>query len=141
MDFANNSTYQQRGASGKRKATVFNFIEWFMKPCRTFVNTGFAGAPYPFLHNQSLVPQIRKIASKTKPKTLKSVFWVFGVVIPWGLEPQSKEPESFILSIELRNQMRCKDNKKIKGNISSLLFFLFQRELSCSLLSTTIINS
>lgn len=28
-------------------------------------------------------------------------------VIPWGLEPQSKEPESFILSIELRN--RCKD--------------------------------
>lgn len=24
-------------------------------------------------------------------------------VVSWGLEPQSKEPESFILSIELRN--------------------------------------
>ena len=37
-----------------------------------------------------------------KPKTLKSVFWVlFLVVIPTGLEPISKEPESFILSIEL----------------------------------------
>ena len=53
------------------------------------------------------------------------IYLAFCSVIPWGLEPQSKEPESFILSIELRNQMRCKDNKKIKGNISSLLFFLF----------------
>ncbi len=26
-------------------------------------------------------------------------------VNPWGVEPQSKEPESFILSIELRVQM------------------------------------
>ena len=28
------------------------------------------------------------------------------VVNPWGVEPQSKEPESFILSIELRVQKR-----------------------------------
>ena len=40
------------------------------------------------------------------------IYLAFCSVIPWGLEPQSKEPESFILSIELRNQMRCKDNKK-----------------------------
>ena len=33
-------------------------------------------------------------------------------MIPWGLEPQSKEPESFILSIELRNQLHRKGNKK-----------------------------
>ena len=26
------------------------------------------------------------------------------MVNPWGVEPQSKEPESFILSIELRVQ-------------------------------------
>ena len=32
--------------------------------------------------------------------------FTFRFVIPWGLEPQSKEPESFILSIELRNQLR-----------------------------------
>ena len=43
---------------------------------------------------------------------MKSIYLAFCSVIPWGLEPQSKEPESFILSIELRNQMRCKDNKK-----------------------------
>lgn len=35
------------------------------------------------------------------------------VVISRGLEPRSKEPESSILSIELRNQLWCKDNKKI----------------------------
>lgn len=45
------------------------------------------------------------------------------VVIPTGLEPISKEPESFILSIELRNQMRCKDNKKKKrGTMSPFIF-------------------
>ena len=27
------------------------------------------------------------------------------IVNPWGVEPQSKEPESFILSIELRVQV------------------------------------
>ena len=27
------------------------------------------------------------------------------MVNPWGVEPQSKEPESFILSIELRVQV------------------------------------
>ena len=43
---------------------------------------------------------------------MKSIYLAFCSVIPWGLEPQSKDPESFILSIELRNQMRCKDNKK-----------------------------
>lgn len=44
-------------------------------------------------------------------------------VIPWGLEPQSKEPESFILSIELRNQLWCKDNKKNKRE--SVFPFIF----------------
>lgn len=32
---------------------------------------------------------------------MKSIYLAFCSVIPWGLEPQSKEPESFILSIEL----------------------------------------
>ena len=45
---------------------------------------------------------------------MKSIYLAFCSVIPWGLEPQSKEPESFILSIELRNQMRCKDKKTIQ---------------------------
>ena len=50
-------------------------------------------------------------------------YLAFCSVIPWGLEPQSKEPESFILSIELRNQMRCKDNKKKKrGTMSPFIF-------------------
>ena len=35
---------------------------------------------------------------------MKSIYLAFCSVIPWGLEPQSKEPESFILSIELRNR-------------------------------------
>ncbi len=51
------------------------------------------------------------------------IYLAFCSVIPWGLEPQSKEPESFILSIELRNQMRCKDNKKRKGEPCPPLFF------------------
>lgn len=46
-----------------------------------------------------------------KPKILIFSILGFASVIPWGLEPQSKEPESFILSIELRNQMRYKSNK------------------------------
>ena len=50
---------------------------------------------------------------------MKSIYLAFCSVIPWGLEPQSKEPESFILSIELRNQMRCKDNKKKKRGTMS----------------------
>lgn len=51
------------------------------------------------------------------------IYLAFCSVIPWGLEPQSKEPESFILSIELRNQMRCKDNKKKeKGNHVPFIF-------------------
>lgn len=54
---------------------------------------------------------------------MKSIYLAFCSVIPWGLEPQSKEPESFILSIELRNQMRCKDNKKRKGEPCPPLFF------------------
>ena len=55
---------------------------------------------------------------------MKSIYLAFCSVIPWGLEPQSKEPESFILSIELRNQMRCKDNKKKrKGEPCPPLFF------------------
>ena len=29
------------------------------------------------------------------------IYLAFCSVIPWGLEPQSKEPESFILSIKL----------------------------------------
>lgn len=54
---------------------------------------------------------------------MKNIYLAFCSVIPWGLEPQSKEPESFILSIELRNQMRCKDNKKKeKGNHVPLYF-------------------
>lgn len=36
---------------------------------------------------------------KNLPSDARQVF-----VIPWGLEPQSKEPESSILSIELRNR-------------------------------------
>ena len=32
------------------------------------------------------------------------IYLAFCSVIPWGLEPQSKEPESFILSIELGDQ-------------------------------------
>ena len=54
---------------------------------------------------------------------MKSIYLAFCSVIPWGLEPQSKEPESYILSIELRNQMRCKDNKKKKrGTMSPFIF-------------------
>lgn len=54
---------------------------------------------------------------------MKSIYLAFYSVIPWGLEPQSKEPESFILSIELRNQMRCKDNKKKKrGTMYPFIF-------------------
>ena len=53
----------------------------------------------------------------TKPKTplglhlyiidFQRVNWKYKTIIvnPWGVEPQSKEPESFILSIELRVQM------------------------------------
>lgn len=51
------------------------------------------------------------------------IYLAFCSVIPWGLEPQSKEPESFILSIELRNQMRCKDNKKKEREPCPPLFF------------------
>lgn len=54
---------------------------------------------------------------------MKSIYLAFCSVIPWGLEPQSKEPESFILSIELRNQMRCKDNKKKEREPCPPLFF------------------
>ena len=36
------------------------------------------------------------------------IYLAFCSVIPWGLEPQSKEPESFILSIELHEHMRAK---------------------------------
>ena len=54
---------------------------------------------------------------------MKNIYLAFCSVIPWGLEPQSKEPESFILSIELRNQMRSKDNKKKKrGTMSPFIF-------------------
>ena len=53
---------------------------------------------------------------------MKNIYLAFCSVIPWGLEPQSKEPESFILSIELRNQMRCKDTKKKRGNHVPLYF-------------------
>ena len=41
------------------------------------------------------------------------IYLAFCSVIPWGLEPQSKEPESFILSIELRKE---------KGNHVPLYF-------------------
>ena len=37
---------------------------------------------------------------------LKINLLVFCGVNPWGVEPQSKEPESFILSIELRVRVR-----------------------------------
>ena len=37
---------------------------------------------------------------------MKSIYLAFCSVIPWGLEPQSKEPESFILSIELRVRLK-----------------------------------
>lgn len=50
--------------------------------------------------------------NKDTNKIKKQPFNRLLYVIPWGLEPQSKEPESFILSIELRNQMRHKDTKK-----------------------------
>ena len=54
---------------------------------------------------------------------MKNIYLAFCSVIPWRLEPQSKEPESFILSIELRNQMRGKDNKKKKrGTMSPFIF-------------------
>ena len=34
-------------------------------------------------------------------------------VVPTGIEPISYEPESYILSIELRDQTECKDEKNI----------------------------
>ena len=35
------------------------------------------------------------------------------IVVPTGIEPISYEPESYILSIELRDQTECKDEKNI----------------------------
>lgn len=60
-------------------------------------------------------------------KLTKSIPGAKPHVIPWGLEPQSKEPESFILSIELRNRtMTGKDNKnKGRNNVSPLIFLFF----------------
>ncbi len=52
--------------------------------------------------------------------------FTFRFVIPWGLEPQSKEPESFILSIELRNRFKRYKSSKIKRKKEDfvLLFYL-----------------
>ena len=52
------------------------------------------------------------------------IYLAFCSVIPWGLEPQSKEPESFILSIELRNHCDCKNNNftRKKGILDPLFF-------------------
>ena len=52
---------------------------------------------------------------------------LFLLVIPWGLEPQSKEPESFILSIELRN-------RKLGGlfdfpGTNLIIFFRFEKDV------------
>ena len=60
---------------------------------------------------------------------MKSIYLAFCSVIPWGLEPQSKEPESFILSIELRDRwhkgikkIELCDKKWIIGKESTALF-------------------
>ena len=42
--------------------------------------------------------------AQKKEKARRSLLFFSSVYVvnPWGVEPQSKEPESFILSIELR---------------------------------------
>ncbi len=48
------------------------------------------------------------ISHRHKKQNVPPILYGFGetfhFVRPWGVEPQSKEPESFILSIELRAQ-------------------------------------
>ena len=41
-------------------------------------------------------------AHKKRTNNLENKLLATNLVDPWGVEPQSKEPESFILSIELR---------------------------------------
>ncbi len=55
----------------------------------------FIGNPKPVSHREINFPfpQQKSLPGKTGRLSL---------VHPWGVEPQSKEPESFILSIELR---------------------------------------
>ena len=50
-----------------------------------------------------------------------------GSVIPWGLEPQSKEPESFILSIELR--IRKLDGLFDFPGTNLISFFRFEKDV------------
>ncbi len=52
---------------------------------------------------------------------------LFLLVIPWGLEPQSKEPESFILSIELRN--RESDGQFDFPGTNLIIFFRFGKDV------------
>ena len=52
-----------------------------------------------FIKTHTIPPQKNKSANKAKMTKLTD-----HPVNPWGVEPQSKEPESFILSIELRVQ-------------------------------------
>lgn len=49
---------------------------------------------------------------------LITTFYEGFFVIPWRLELQSMEPESTILSIELRDQNGCKNTIKIRITIN-----------------------
>lgn len=53
---------------------------------------------------------------------MKSIYLAFCSVIPWGLEPQSKEPESFILPLNYGTKCVAKIIKKKKGNHVPLYF-------------------
>ena len=59
----------------------------------------FSHNPCIFIKTHTISPQKNKSANKAKTTKLTDL-----PVNPWGVEPQSKEPESFILSIELRVQ-------------------------------------
>ena len=65
------------------------------------------------------------ILQKNKTNCLRLV--LFFLVIPWGLEPQSKEPESFILSIELRN--RESDGQFDFPGTNLIIFFRFGKDV------------
>ena len=77
----------------------------------------------------------RQIFIEKSPLIIQRAF-AFRFVIPWGLEPQSKEPESFILSIELRNRLSATKVAKLKEKrrILSSFFILID------FLSTTVVD-
>ena len=59
-------------------------------------------------------------SKEQKRATLK-----FQLVVPTGIEPISYEPESYILSIELRDQNEIYGYKSAINFIKKLIFFQF----------------